>query len=203
VGFRALLAFSKKLTLDPGGTRHADLTALRAVGVSGPAIQQGILIIAGFNFINRVANAFRFETPTANQCALTAYFLRRFGYRSLAGPQSDFGFNSCFTKPTSTLQSERVGAVTRFMEEWFTSLHPAGLASSEPEAKCVRHKVLWEACAVSEQDITGLKRLGYEEEDIFSLILDAASRAGLLRLRVGINAMSAEYPKRLRHPQPA
>jgi hypothetical protein len=94
--------------------------------------------------------------------------------------------------------------VTRFMKEWFTSLHSAVLASNEPEiARSVRHKVLWEPCAVSEQDIAGLKRLGYQEEDIFFLILDAASRAGLLGLRVGINAMSAEYPKWPRQPQPA
>jgi hypothetical protein len=194
--FRAFLDFAKKLTLIPESVTHADVAALYSDGVSRLAIQQGTLIIACFNFINRVANSLHFQTPTAVQCVLTAYFLRCFGYRILMGLRSGFGYKGWFKTTTSTMGANKPAALIGFTENFFVSFRRSDSGSELSElgpARTLRRKVLHEPSTVTEQDVADLKKLGCTEEYIFSLIVNAASSAGRLRLQVGLGAMSVHY----------
>lgn len=62
---RALCDFAEKLTREPGRCGEADLAPLRAVDLSDRAILDLTLVIAYFNFVNRIASglAVELESP--------------------------------------------------------------------------------------------------------------------------------------------
>jgi|CXWL01.1.fsa_nt_gi alkylhydroperoxidase family enzyme len=64
---RALCGFAEKLTRDPGACGEGDLSPLRALDFSDRAIHDLTLIIAYFNFVNRIASglAVELEVPRA------------------------------------------------------------------------------------------------------------------------------------------
>jgi uncharacterized peroxidase-related enzyme len=58
----ALCRFAKELTLDPGKSKNADPTEnLRNVGYSDAAILDATLVVAYFNFVNRIVLALGLE----------------------------------------------------------------------------------------------------------------------------------------------
>jgi alkylhydroperoxidase family enzyme len=193
--FRVLLDFSEKLTLTPEKVIQADHAAFEVAGVNNVAVQQGVLIIAGFNLINLVADALHFESPTAGQCRLVARYLHYFGYSSLAGPSIRSRNNSWFKIPNSDNTTERVGSLTRSTKAWVTFLRYVGTESECAKRDIVnqvRDKVLHEPLTVTSGDVADLGKQGYSQEDIFDLILNAAATAALLRLEVGLGELSIE-----------
>ena len=61
---RALCLFAEKLTLEPAAMGEADVAALRAAGLSDPAIHDATQVVGYFNYINRVADALGVELET-------------------------------------------------------------------------------------------------------------------------------------------
>lgn len=53
---RALCAFAEKLTRDPGACGEDDPAPLRALGLSDRALHDLVLVVAYFNFVNRIAS---------------------------------------------------------------------------------------------------------------------------------------------------
>ena len=53
----ALLAYVRKLTLEPAACRAADVDALRATGARDEEIHASVQVAAYFAYINRVADA--------------------------------------------------------------------------------------------------------------------------------------------------
>lgn len=53
---RALLDFAVKLTREPWGSTEANIATLRAAGWTDGAILDLTLVVAYFNFVNRLAN---------------------------------------------------------------------------------------------------------------------------------------------------
>ena len=64
-GLRATLDLLERVTLRPGEVGAADVTALRAAGVSDAAIEDALAVCACFNVIDRLAEAFAF-TPISH-----------------------------------------------------------------------------------------------------------------------------------------
>jgi len=58
-----MLGFIEKLTLRPDELGRADAEAVRAAGVSDPAIVDAIHVAALFNMIVRMADSLEFEVP--------------------------------------------------------------------------------------------------------------------------------------------
>jgi uncharacterized peroxidase-related enzyme len=58
---RALCAFAEKLTHRPAAMAREDVEALRAHGFDDRAIHDAVQVIAYFNYITRVADAFGLE----------------------------------------------------------------------------------------------------------------------------------------------
>lgn len=77
---RATLGLLEKLTLRPGEVGPADMTPLRAAGLCDEAIAQAIHICFLFNVINRLADAFGFKLPTAEEKKRVSRFLFNLGY---------------------------------------------------------------------------------------------------------------------------
>ncbi len=81
---RATLGLLQKLTREPGAVSSGDIEAVRAAGVSDAALEEAIQICALFNIINRLADAFDFDTSMSHRPAVVARgakALLRFGYR--------------------------------------------------------------------------------------------------------------------------
>jgi len=57
------LALIRKMTLEPDALQSDDYAALRAAGVHDDAIEDVIQVCAGFNIINRIADALEFAIP--------------------------------------------------------------------------------------------------------------------------------------------
>jgi hypothetical protein len=189
-----LLNFARKLTLSPQAVTPHDSASLQSSGLNRGAVEEGILIVVGFNFINRIADALHFETPSSSDCLLSARFLRRFGYRALAGLNFQFRIEPWIRSTSSTRtgrgEKEILLAST---ERWFRFLSCLGLPAMRmaPDvAKSVQYRVLYEPAAVTADDVAELERCGCTEDDVFDLVLGAAATAGLMRLQAGLHAIS-------------
>ena len=56
-----MVDWALKLTKDPGGMSESDLEPLRAAGLDDRAIHDLCLVVAYFNFVNRVADGLGVE----------------------------------------------------------------------------------------------------------------------------------------------
>lgn len=78
---RATLAFLGKLTRELDRVTAADVSALRALGVTRSQIEDALDVAFVFNIINRLSNAFEFHVgPDAAFAAGARHLLKR-GYR--------------------------------------------------------------------------------------------------------------------------
>jgi alkylhydroperoxidase family enzyme len=77
---RAMLAFIRKMTLEPDSLGPDDARSVRAAGVSDAAIDDGVQVALLFNIINRVGDALDFAIPSDEAFAAGAKMLLRFGY---------------------------------------------------------------------------------------------------------------------------
>lgn len=77
---RAMLGFLEKLTLRPAEVGPADISPLRAAGLTDEDIEDAIHVCAMFNLINRVADSLGFDLATEEGYAGAARMLLRSGY---------------------------------------------------------------------------------------------------------------------------
>jgi len=77
---RATLAFLEKLTLEPAEVSDADVDAVVEAGVAPQALRDAIEVCAGFNVIDRIADALDFEQQTPEGLAAGAKQLTTRGY---------------------------------------------------------------------------------------------------------------------------
>jgi alkylhydroperoxidase family enzyme len=192
------LDFARKLTLGPETITCDDSALLQSAGLNRAAIIDGIIIVAGFNFINRLADALHFETPCPSDSLLSALFLRWFGYRALAGLRQLFSIlrNNPWIEIADWNDARRpardLAAAIDSIVKWFEFLTSLGWRAHyiAPEAtRRVENMVAYGPAAVSEHEVAELKRYGCIDDDIFDLILSSAAAAGLLRLKAGLEAL--------------
>jgi alkylhydroperoxidase family enzyme len=77
---RATLGFLEKLTLDPAAVDEDDVDAVVSAGVSPQALRDAIEVCAGFNMIDRIADALDFELQTQGGLEASAKQLTTRGY---------------------------------------------------------------------------------------------------------------------------
>jgi alkylhydroperoxidase family enzyme len=77
---KAMLGLLEKVTLTPALVRPSDVEPLLAMGISKPAIEDGLLICACFNIIARIADALNVAIPPASGFLRTAEYLLEHGY---------------------------------------------------------------------------------------------------------------------------
>jgi alkylhydroperoxidase family enzyme len=197
--FHVFLDFAAKLTLAPETITGHDSALLQFGGLTKAAVVDGIVIVAGFNFINRLADALHFETPRPSDFWLSAHLLRWFGYRALACPWRLFGKNAWIRVADSTHSGRTDGdlsTVIDFAANWFESLTSLGRRAhylAPDTARRVQDLVIHEPTAVTEREVADLEASGCKDYDVFDLILSAAAVAGLLRLKVGLQALDQSW----------
>jgi alkylhydroperoxidase family enzyme len=77
---RATLGFLEKLTLAPASLGEEDVGEVTATGVTPRALRDAIDVCAGFNVIDRVADALDFAPQTEKGLAAGAHMLTTRGY---------------------------------------------------------------------------------------------------------------------------
>ena len=77
---RATLGFLRKLTLEPDAVDEDDVDAVIAAGVSPQALRDAIDVCAGFNVIDRIADALDFAPQSPEGLAAGAHMLTTRGY---------------------------------------------------------------------------------------------------------------------------
>jgi alkylhydroperoxidase family enzyme len=83
---RSTLSFLEKLTLRPGEVGPEDVEAMRSVGVNERAIEEAIYVCFLFNMIDRLADAFDFDIPSAEGFQRDGLALYKRGYLGGAVP---------------------------------------------------------------------------------------------------------------------
>lgn len=77
---RAMLGFLEKLTLQPAEVGPADVTPLRAQGLSDAAIEDAIHACVLFNVYDRMADSLQFYQPGPSGYAASGRSLMKRGY---------------------------------------------------------------------------------------------------------------------------
>jgi uncharacterized peroxidase-related enzyme len=77
---RAMLGFLEKVTLTPSNVTAEDVTPLRVLGISDQAIEDGLVVCALFNIIDRMADALDVAVPSPEVFAYTGEMLLLHGY---------------------------------------------------------------------------------------------------------------------------
>ncbi len=201
-----MLGFLEKLTLSPHEVGPQEIAALRAEGISDPAITDAIYICVGFNMINRIADALDFKVP-AKGFGRGAKLSLIFGYKMMSGVW--FGRKSNpyrYLKEYNAINgaettSDPYESLFKQMEEAMLSgpgvLDPTvrKAASRGEEIAGVLgpyvKKVTQRAYEITDQDIAALGQAGYTEDQIFEATVSAALGAGIVRGEAGLNALRA------------
>jgi alkylhydroperoxidase family enzyme len=77
---RMMLGLLEKVTLSPAEVSPSDVQPLLAAGISEQAIEDALIICAGFNIISRIADALDVAIPSAEGFARTGEALLDHGY---------------------------------------------------------------------------------------------------------------------------
>lgn len=83
---RTTLVFLEKLTLTPSLVGPDDVAPMRAAGVSDEAIEEALYVATLFNTITRLADAFEFQLPNAENTKKEGTMLFKRGYKMGALP---------------------------------------------------------------------------------------------------------------------
>jgi alkylhydroperoxidase family enzyme len=75
-----MLGLLEKVTLSPAQVSASDVQPLLAAGISEQAIEDALIICAGFNIISRIADALDVAIPSAEGFACTGEALLDHGY---------------------------------------------------------------------------------------------------------------------------
>ena len=184
----AILFFAEKLTLFPEAVTAEDITILQSEGLSESAISEGIMVVALFSLITRVADALHFDTPS--DLSTGADLLRRFGYFGMASPWSLFTSDPAISRAFES--RDTTGNLSDSMMRWLESVASLGSVarvSAPVAAGSLVDKVMCNPDDVSERDVAELKSHSITEEMVFDLILSAAASASLMRMRSGYDAL--------------
>jgi hypothetical protein len=196
----AALKLTAKLTGDPDILVPDDLDPLRESGLSDDAILDVIAICAGFNVIDRVADALGFDQPDPDAVNKGAKFLLRFGYTLSSGVW--LRMPPRFRGAKLDQYVAGLEALKRRVWEAPGSLAPEarrnvsrGEAVPEPLLSYAR-KILRNVTLVGEEDIRALAGAGYDEDQIFEATVSAALGAGIDRFEAGMRALGVgtNYP---------
>ena len=196
---RATLGLLEKMTLAPDEVSCKDLVALRAEGLSDRAILDAAYVCMGFNVITLIANALGFKVPPDEVFSRASRYLTVFGYNILSG----FWARGIYQQLVALLfvnkfaagghgpfdpDEKKLALLRKSVLSEPGALDPTvrraicdGLELPEPLGRYVR-KVAGHAHAVSDEDIAGLHRAGYTDDQIFEATVSAALGAGLFRL---------------------
>ena len=83
---RAALRYLEKLTLTPEAVGAEDVLLARAAGVSDAALREATYVCFLFSVMDRLADAFGFETASPQELNRARKILASFGYHRMSVP---------------------------------------------------------------------------------------------------------------------
>jgi hypothetical protein len=189
----AALLFLKRLTLAPETLAADAVDPLRQAGVGSNGLLDLIVICFGFSLINRLSEAFGFETPsvgvnkeaaflwTAGYRLASGVWFRRSGARTVEGGIQRM-FDTAVERPAAVPIEARRAVY-------------CGIDLTEPVGSYVRAV---RNCAMPPdgQELL-LSEAGYPEDQIFEIAVCAALGAAAIRLESGLAATGIQLNLRL------
>jgi alkylhydroperoxidase family enzyme len=200
------LSFLEKITLSAREVGSEDAAALRMVGLTDQALVDAIYICAGFNIIDRIADAFGFKVPPAREFVRAAKFLSMFGYKILSGvwfgsPDPQLASrvkegqhpvaNEATSDPYDNKMKQLKEAVLSGPGTLDVTVRKAASVADDLPGELGSYikKVAQNAYKVTDEDIARLREASYSEDQIFEVTVSTALGAGLMRLESGLNAL--------------
>jgi alkylhydroperoxidase family enzyme len=187
-----MLGLIEALTLDPASVRAEHVEAVREAGVDTEAADHAVFVCAGFNSIDRIADALAFFVPDDFRAG--APIVLRMGYRWMSGTwPSDSGLSRVGSERRRELWRRLEEAVLRSPGTLDPAVREAIAEERDVPAELTNYvgKVFRHAYKVTDEDVAELRRAGYSEDQIFEATIAAALGAGRLRLRAGLEALSS------------
>ncbi len=189
---RAFQDFARKVTLTPELVELNDTVVLREAKLTDNAIADGILIVVGFNFINRMASALHFKIPSSSDMVPSAWFLRLFGYRYLCGFPRGIRRPGEAIEMVNQIKREDRATLVASTRRWLlmlVELNRDALSRAPHLAREISRKTECDPDAVNDRDVADLKAHGCSEDEIFNLILASAATAASVRLEAGLRVI--------------
>ena len=78
---KAALSYLERLTLQPDSLTSADIAALNEAGVTDEAATEIAYVALLFSVMDRLADSFDFDIPSADEIDKTGQFLHKRGYK--------------------------------------------------------------------------------------------------------------------------
>jgi hypothetical protein len=192
---QAALGMIEILTLHPHEIRSADVTLLCSLGASRTAVMDLTYICAGFNIINRIADALEVHLPPDGVYSRSSRLLYFFGYKFLAGISLNFaGRAHSHTDDDRFIEgfNRLEEAVTKGRGSLESSIRVAALYGGDlvqPLREYVR-RVRESGNLIADDDIGSILSAGFSQDQLFELTVAAAVGAGLVRVQVGRRAVA-------------
>ncbi|MGH7818916.1 MAG: hypothetical protein ACREQ9_04010 [Candidatus Binatia bacterium] len=188
---RAAFALIERLTLEPERFAPADVERARTSGLRDEAVVDAIFVCAGFNLIDRVADALDFFVPPDFRRG--APIVQKLGYWWMSATwPSEAGVPRSGRERKEALFRRLEDAILRAPGALEAGTR-AGIAEEREVPEPLRPyvaKVFRHAYKVTDEDVAALRAEGFSEDQIFEVTLAAAFGAAAKRLRNGLGAVA-------------
>ena len=191
---RTALRLLECLTLRPMELDESFVQKLRQDGLDDPAIREAANISFHFNLMNRLSDAFAFESLTAKQEAMHVKMLNQAG-QFLKGKQADpiwirdidgqirptelaRARQQLFSASGKTTPALRQAVAGFVMEQWQHS--QAQTLPVPTELIPYLKKLALYAYKITDKDLDGLRTAGYEDEAIYEMTVAGAFGVALV-----------------------
>lgn len=195
---RAALRLLECLTLHPMDLDESFVQGLRDDGLDDPAMREVANVSFHFNMINRLSDAFEFDTLTAKQEALHTKMLNQTGKR-LKGKQADPVWTrdedgqirptelSRARVPLLNAPGKTTPELRQAVEAFVVAQREDALSQAPPvpdELTAYLQKLALNAYKITDKDFDDLRSAGYEDEAIYEITVTGAFGGALVGVEV-------------------
>jgi alkylhydroperoxidase family enzyme len=202
------LRFLEILTSEPERLTPDEFGCLLANDVSRDAIVDAVAVCAGFNVINRIADALAFELPSRFESYIASKYLIRIGYKRLYGLSEQEAFHRRVEQQELFFaNSSQNSAVARRLLDGLSKLVAAvvmGSGSLDSGTRVAAFKgqkvpapvkgyvelVHNAATSITNDHIRALLVSGLSEDQIFEITVSAALGAGVRRVESALSMLA-------------
>jgi alkylhydroperoxidase family enzyme len=186
---RAALEFLEKLVTAPQSVDPSAMEQLKSAGIARKGAEDLVVICFGFSVINRLAEAFGFETP-GGAISKEANFAWHVGYRLASGTWLRVARHPSLPSGIERLVAAAIESPGALTTQARCAIYGGG---DFPEPLRTYLAAVREACAPPQGQERLLAQAGYSEDQIFEAAVCAATAEATRRLQAGLRATGTDW----------